>query len=87
MLNITSALANLAYGEDLEQEQDQEQAQEQDQRGCFTDLTIQEEFMNEETEALNEKGRVDLFDLYKNNQNFREEIIIFVGGKTGLNNE
>ena len=39
------------------------------------------------TEALNKKGRDDFEDLYKNNQNFRDEVINFVGDKTGLGNE
>ena len=38
-------------------------------------------------EALNEKGRIDLKDLCKNSQNFRDEVINFVGENTGLGNE
>ena len=73
MLNRASALANFAYGEDLEQSQEHEQEQ---------GLAIQEEIG-----ALNKKGRYDLPDLYKNNHEFRDEIINFVGVKTGLGNE
>ena len=72
MLNRTSALVNFAYGEDLEQGKEHEQEQR---------LVIQEEI-----EALNEKGRDDLHDLYKNNRKFRDQIINFVD-KTGLGNE
>ena len=43
--------------------------------------------MDEETEVLNEKARVDLLHLYKKNQKFRDEIINSVGDKTGLSNE
>ena len=46
-----------------------------DQASCFVD---------EETEALNEKGRDDLKDLYKHNQKSRDEVISFVGDNTGL---
>ena len=44
-------------------------------------------FVDEDREALNEKGRDDLKDLYTNNQNFRDEVINFVGDKTGLGNQ
>ena len=43
--------------------------------------------MNKKTGTLNKKCRDDLNDLYKNNQKFRDEIINFVGDKTGLSNE
>ena len=45
------------------------------------------EYMNEETVTLNKKGLDDLNDPYENNQNFRDEIINFVGDKAGLINE
>ena len=47
---------------------------------------IQEEYIDEQTEALNEKGRDDLNSLYMNNQKFKE-IINFVGDKAGLSNK
>ena len=47
----------------------------------------QEEYIDEETEALNEEGRDDLDALYKNNQKFKDKVIYFVGDKTGLGNE
>ena len=53
----------------LHQEHDHEQEHQ---------LLIQEEYIDEETEALKEKGKDDLPDQYKNNQNFREEIVSFV---------
>ena len=43
--------------------------------------------MDEETEALNKKGRDDLSELYKNNQNARDKIISFVGDKVELSND
>ena len=46
-----------------------------------------EEYINEATEALNEKGRDDLNGLYKNNQKFEDEIINFDRDETGLGNE
>ena len=43
--------------------------------------------MDEETEALNKKVGDDLNELYKKNQNFRDEFINFVGDKPELSNE
>ena len=53
----------------------------------YTHWAIPEEYMDEETEALNKKGGDNLNDLYNNNQNFRDEIINFVGDKAELSNE
>ena len=39
------------------------------------------------TGTLNKRGRDDLKNLYKNNQNFRDGVINFVGDKTGLSND
>ena len=47
----------------------------------------QEEYINEETEALNEKGRGDLSELQKYNNKFRDEITNFVGDEVELSNE
>ena len=43
--------------------------------------------MNKMTGTLNKRGRDDLTNPNKNNQKFRDEIISFVGDKTGLSNE
>ena len=45
------------------------------------------EYIVEETEALNKKGRDHLNFLYKNNQKFRDEIIKFISDETELSNE
>ena len=80
MINRTGALFNYAWSEDGSPPsyQDCEQEEYIDQGSCIID---------EETEALNKKGRDDLNDLYINNQKFRDEVLIFVGNKTGLGNE
>ena len=47
-------------------------------RLCYTiPWDIQEEYIDEETEALSNKGRKDLIELYKNNQKFKDEIMSF----------
>ena len=43
--------------------------------------------MNEKTGTLNKKFRVDINNLYKFNQKFRDKILSFVGDKAGLINE
>ena len=43
--------------------------------------------MDEEIEALKKKGRDDLSELYKNNQNARDKIISFVGDKVELSKD
>ena len=53
----------------------------------YSNTNQHEEYIDEETQALSEKGRDDLKDLYKNNQKFREEVINIVGDKTGLGND
>ena len=95
MINRTFTLFNYAWGEDGEawskthgprpsyQEYDEasninQQEKYIDQGSCFID---------EETEALNKKGRDDLNDLHKNNQKFRDEFIYFIGDETDLSNE
>ena len=53
----------------------------------YSNTNQQEEYIDEETEALNEKGRDDLKDLYKNKQKLRDEVPNFLEDKTGLGNE
>ena len=71
---------------------------EVNQRSCFTDGTssvlgnqgrrlFHIEYMNNKTGNLNKNGRECLNNLYKNNKNFRDEIINFVGDKAGLSND
>ena len=61
---------------------------EQDSASSLYSNTQQlEEYIDEETEALNKKGEDDLKDLYKNNQKFRDDVINFIGDETGLGNE
>ena len=83
LLNRKGSLANFAYGEDLEQNRgtclayrplvsykvDQEPEQEKEHH-----LVIQEEYLDDETEVLNEEARVDLLDLYKNNKKLEMKI-------------
>ena len=78
MINITGALFNYCWGESSPLYQEYDVASNTNQ---------QEEYIVEETEVLNKKGRDDLNDLYENNQKFRGEIINFVGDETELGNE
>ena len=48
---------------------------------------IQEEYIDKETEALSNKGRKDLKELYNNYQKFKDEIIHFVEDKAELDRE
>ena len=86
MINTTDALLNYAYGEDWSPPSYQEYEQDRASIPCFNTSQL-EEYIDEETEALNEKGRDHLKDLYKNTQKFRDEVINFVEDKTGLGNE
>ena len=74
MLNGTSALVNFACGEDgtssMYKHSDQEDGHGQEHEREHH-LLLQEEYIDEETEDLKEKGRDDLLDLFKNNQKFR----------------
>ena len=48
---------------------------------------IQEEYIDEKTGALSNKGRKNLNELHKNNQKFKDEIINFVEDKAELDRE
>ena len=86
MINRTGALFNYAWGEDGSPPSYQEC--EQDRASfLYSNTNQQEEYIDEEAEALNKKGRDVLKDLCKNNQNFRDEVINFVGDKKGLDSE
>ena len=77
MINGTGILLNYAWGEDGSPPSYQEY--EQDRASSPYSNTRQlEEYTDEETEALNKKGRDCLNDLYKNNQKCKDEIINFV---------
>ena len=57
-------------------------------RSCYTiPWNIQEEYIDEETEALSNKGTKGLNELYKNNQKFKDEIINFVEDEAELDRE
>ena len=87
MLSTVNTLVNVGYGEELDK----------DLRSSFADSetwakpnlrnTIQEEYINEEMGILNRKGGNFLTRLYGNNEEFREEIINFVGDKKELDLE
>ena len=92
MLNRTTLLVNFAYGTKSMHNHGTESMPCNGEEHDGTSLIYnywakQEEYIDEETEALNEKGRGDLSELYKNNQKFRDEIINFVGDKAELSNE
>ena len=72
MLIRVSTLVNVGYGEELDN----------DPRN-----TIQEEYINEDDGNLNRKGGKYLSNLYKNNEEFRDEIINFIRDKKGLDLE
>ena len=84
LINRTGTLLNYAWGEvgspSSNQEYDEERAS-----SLYSNTNQQEEYFDEETEALNKKGRDDLKDL-KNSQKFRDEVINVVGDTTGLDN-
>ena len=85
-INRTGTLLNYACGEDGSPPSYQEY--EQDRASALNNNTRQlEENIDEETEALNKKGRDDLNDLYKNNQKFKDEVINFIRDETELSNE
>ena len=69
----TNTVVNFACGEEINQG-----TCLVDHGTCFTDQTLQEEYINKETEILNKKVIFGLSDLYKNNQKFCDEIIDFV---------
>ena len=45
------------------------------------------EYIDEDTEALNKRVRDNLYNLYKNDQKFKDEIIIFISDETEFSNE
>ena len=85
MINRTGTLYNYAWGEDGPPPSYQEC--DQDSLSSKSIQPDKDEYFNEDTEALNKKGRDDLNDLYKNNQKFEDEIIKFVVDETELGNE
>ena len=85
MINRTGTFLNYAWGDDGSQPSSQEYDQDE-ASSLYSNANQQEVYIDEETEALNEKGRDVLKDLYIINQKFRDEVINFVGDKTGLGN-
>ena len=88
LLNRTTSLVNSAYGEKHDATSSIYSHGTSSNPWASPKYWVkQEEYMKEESEALNKKGRDDLNELYKNNQNFRDEIINFFGDKAELSNE
>ena len=95
MINRAGPLFNYGWGEDgtssirepasqMRRHGPPPSYQEYDEAG---NTNQQEEYIDEETEVLNKKGRDDLNDVYENKQKFRDEIINFIGDETELVNE
>ena len=77
MLSRVITRVNFGYGEELDN--DLRSSLVNHEQISFTDLrnTVQEEYINEENGILNRKGEKFLTKLYRNNEEFREEIINF----------
>ena len=91
MLNRTSTLLNYALGTKSEGPDGEHKGTCCASRGtCLADQGQeheQEEYINEESGILNKEGRNNLNRLYANNEEFRDEIIIFVKNKMQLDLE
>ena len=95
-INRTGSLINSARGEEdtsamasnLEHEYEYDKSST---RGFHSGYTIpwyiQEDYFDDETEALSKKWRRHLNELYKNNQIFKDEIINFTEDKAELDRE
>ena len=96
LLSRTSTLVNYGYGEDLQSmlENQEQSPLHHDQGSCFADdlqssfantiEKLQEDYIDEEMGTLIRKGQKYLNRLYRNNEEFREEIINFVRDKKEL---
>ena len=94
MLNRVSTLVNIGYGEELDNDL---QSSFANSRSGFANSetwvkpnprnTIHEEHVNEENGVLNRKGGKYLSNLYKNNEEIRDEIINFIRDKKELDLE
>ena len=82
MLNRANTLINVGFGEDLRDLQEEHI----NQQNSYIDQ-CNFNFVNEKTGILNKRGGSFLTDLYKNNEEFREEIIHFVRDKKELDLE
>ena len=82
MLNRANTLINVGFGEDLRDLQEEHI----NQQNSYIDQ-CNFNFVNEKTGILNKRGGSFLTDLYKNNEEFREEIINFVRDKKELDLE
>ena len=90
-LNRANTLVNVGYGEDLPSMLESSltydlQEEYIEQGSSFVDQCSYD-FVNEEMVILNRKGRNFLTRLYGDNEEFREEIINFVGDKKELDLE
>ena len=82
MLNRANTLIKVGFGEDLRDLQEEHI----NQQNSYIDQ-CNFNFVNEKTGILNKRGGSFLTDLYKNNEEFREEIINFVRDKKELDPE
>ena len=95
MLSRVNTLVNVGYGEELDNDLRTDEVR--GKPSSFADSetwakpnlrnAIQEEYINDEDGTLNRKGGKFLTRLYGNNEEFREEIIIFVRNKKVLDLE
>ena len=85
MINRTGALLNYGLGEEGSSPAYQEC--EQDSLSSKSIQLDEYEYIDEDTEALNKKGRDDLSNLYKNIQKFKDEAINFIRDETELSIE
>ena len=78
MLSRVSTLVNVGYGEELDNDLRSSFANSETWVKPNPRNTIQEEYINEEDGILNRKGGKYLSNLYKNNEELRDEIINFI---------
>ena len=78
MLNRVSTLVNIGFGEEWDNESRSGFANSETWVKPNPRNTIQEEYINEEDGILNRRGGKYLSNLYKNNEEFRDEIINFI---------
>ena len=80
MINRAGTLLNYGFGSPPS-------FQEIEQYSLSSKSIQLDEYTDEDTEALNKRGRDNLNNLYKRNQKFREGIINFISDETEFSNE
>ena len=85
VINRTGALLNYGLGEEGSPPSYEEC--EQDSLSSKSIQLDEYEYIDENTEALNKRGRDNLNNLYNNNQKFKDEFINFISDETELSNE